>query len=247
VANVNIPKIDTAETDIKVLVPQLLNAYAKLTKELSWLLNNLDTRNLNYVDGDLLVEGTVTAAKMLVNELSAISANLGKIVSGEIYGTYIATRDNAFPRAELNDSGDLLAVYTDENNSVTIEPGLFNEPSMVYRRGASVSLALGPIGIFSGLISPIMSMLVGSQNGSLSLQCGNGVLDEVQVPSWEKFRGVANGETLADILAEKASAGNATGSSGGANGGIPVGTKLAVDGGGYVVWNGIPSHSHTQT
>lgn len=261
-ANVQLPNIDTAETDIKVLVPQLLNAYAKLTKELTWLLNNLDTRNVNELNAEKIVAGSiiteklaagaVTADKISVNELSAITADLGHITAGliesiEIYGSYISTRKNGYPKAELNDNGDLVAVWTDENNYVTIEPGLFGEPTMVYRRAGAASLILGPVGVFTGLISPNLDMSIGSQNGTLSLLCGSGVLAEVQIPSWEKFRGVANGVTLADVLATKATAGISTGSSGGANAGIPIGTKLAVDGGGYVVWNGVPPHSHTQS
>ncbi|MEK8206772.1 hypothetical protein NST41_14360 [Paenibacillus sp. FSL L8-0696] len=271
-ANVQLPTIDTTEADIKVLVPQLLNAYAKLTKELTWLLNNLDTRNVNElnaekivaksitagklaadsVETENLIAGAVTADKITVNELSAITANLGHITAGliesiEIYGSYIATRKTGYPKAELNDNGDLVAVWTDAENYVTIEPGLFNEPTIVYRRNGASSLILGPVGVFTGLISPNLDMSIGSQNGTLSLLCGSGILAEVQIPSWEKFRGVANGVTLADELASKANAGASTGSGGGANAGIPIGTKLALDGGGYVVWNGIPSHSHTQT
>lgn len=249
-ANVQIPNIDTAETDIKVLVPQLLNAYAKLTKELTWLLNNLDTRNLNYVDGDLLVEGTVTAAKLIVDELSAISANLGHITAGliesiQIYGSYIATRNGAFPRAEMNNSGDLLAVYTDAINSVIIEPGITDEPTIVFRQSGSPSLVLGPLFGFTALMA-MVDISVGSQSGSLTLTCGPGAFDEINIPSWQKFRSIADGETLESALAQKATAGISTSLSGAANAGIPIGTKLAVDGGGYVVWNGIPSHSHAQ-
>lgn len=259
-ANVQLPNIDTAETDIKVLVPQLLNAYAKLTKELTWLLNNLDTRNVNELNAekivagsivtDKLAAGAVTADKISVNELSAITADLGHITAGliesiEIYGSYISTRRNGYPKAELNDNGDLVAVWTDENNYVTIEPGLFNEPTMVYRRAGAMSLILGPVAGFSALLATL-DLRVGTQSGSLVLTCGSGPLDSVSVPSWSKTRSVEEGQSLAAALASKAASGISTGLSGGANAGIPIGTKLAVDGGGYVVWNGVPSHSHTQ-
>ncbi|WP_342440022.1 hypothetical protein NSS79_15450 [Paenibacillus sp. FSL L8-0436] len=250
-ANVQLPNINTAETDIKVLVPQLLNAYAKMTKELTFLLNNLDTRNLNYVDGDLLVEGTVTAAKLIVDELSAISANLGYITAGiiesiEIYGSYMSTRRNGYPKAEFNDSGDLVAVWTDEFNYVTIEPGITEEPTMTFRKAGAVSLVLGPAFGLTALLANV-SLLVGTQNGSLTLKCGDGILDKVIVPTWSKFANSDTGQSLDAALNEKATLGASTEPAGGANAGIPIGTKLTVDGGGYVVWNGVPSHTHMQT
>lgn len=214
-ANVQLPNIDTAETDIKALVPQLLNAYAKLTKELTWLLNNLDTRNVNELNAekivagsivtDKLAAGAVTADKISVNELSAITADLGHITAGliesiRIYGSYIATRNGAFPRAEMNNSGDLLAVYTNASNYMTIEPGLFDEPTIVFRNGGSPSLAIGPVGVLTGVISPDLSMVIGSNNGSLRLICGNGFLDVVEVPSWSQFINNDTGTSLQSEL-----------------------------------------------
>ncbi|KGE20061.1 hypothetical protein [Paenibacillus wynnii] len=214
-ANVQLPNIDTVETDIKVLVSQLLNAYAKLTKELTWLLNNLDTRNVNELNAekivagsimtDKLAAGAVTADKISVNELSAITADLGHITAGliesiEIFGSYIATRRNDFPRAEMNNSGDLLAVYTDASNYMTIEPGLFDEPTIVFRKSGLPSLVLGPVGIFAGLVSSSLSLLVGSENGSLQLMCGSDTFDNVTVPSWSKFRSLESGTSLQSEL-----------------------------------------------
>lgn len=102
-ANVQLPNINITNDDIDAanlpqlqkIVKALLNTTAILTEELTFLLNNLDTRNVNEIDGDVLIEGTVTALKMQVEELSAISANLGHITAGlieavEIYGSLIS-------------------------------------------------------------------------------------------------------------------------------------------------------------
>lgn len=101
-ANVQLPSINITPGDIdsaslpelQKIVKNLLNTTAILTEELTFLLNNLDTRNVNEIDGDVLVDGTVTAKqiaahtitaeKMSVDELSAISANLGHITAGLI-------------------------------------------------------------------------------------------------------------------------------------------------------------------
>jgi hypothetical protein len=126
VANVQLPNINITNDDIDAanlpqlqkIVKALLNTTAILTEELTFLLNNLDTRNVNEIDGDVLIEGTVTALKMQVEELSAISANLGKITAGEIYGTYIATREIGYPKAEMSNNLNTFAVQANANQSV---------------------------------------------------------------------------------------------------------------------------------
>lgn len=187
-AGVNLPNVEgmTSLADLK-------NAVGKMTKELSWLLNNLDTRNLNYVDGDLLVEGTVSALKLQVEELSAISANLGKIVSGEVYGAYIATRDGEFPRAEINNTGDLLAVYTDADNYLTIEPGITGEPTVTFRKADTVSLILGPAFGFTGLLANT-PIVLGTRDGNTTIVCGES--GNIYVPSWSKVINVETGASL---------------------------------------------------
>lgn len=214
--NVNLPN-----TDGMTSLDELRNAVGKMTKELSWLLINLDTRNVNELNAEVIIAGSiqtdklaagsittdkidagaVTAEKITVDELSAITANLGHITAGliesiRIFGSYVATRNGTFPRAELNNEGDLLAVYTDANNYMTIEPGLFNEPTQVFRKGGSPSLAVGPIGIMTGVISPDLDLAIGSQNGSLRLSCGTDILDNITVPSWSKLRNLETGTSL---------------------------------------------------
>lgn len=141
-ANVQLPSINTTPGDIdgasmpqlQKIVKGLLNTTAILTEELTYLLNNLDTRNVNEIDGDVLVSGTVTAAKIMVEKLSAISADLGKIVAGEIYGTYIATRENAFPRAEMSASDNLFAAMSDSSNYVAVDAiGGNNSPQVLLK------------------------------------------------------------------------------------------------------------------
>lgn len=228
--NVKLPNVDGMTT-----IEELRNGVGKMTKELSWLLTNLDTRNVNELDAEVIIArsiiagklaadsvetdnlvagaittekievGAVTAEKITVDELSAITANLGHITAGliesiRIFGSYVATRNGAFPRAELNNEGDLLAVYTDANNYMTIEPGLFNEPTQVFRKGGSPSLAVGPIGIMTGVISPDLDLIIGSDNGSLSLICGSGIFDNINAPSWSKLRSEETGISIQDEL-----------------------------------------------
>ncbi|KAF6564534.1 hypothetical protein G9G63_10355 [Paenibacillus sp. EKM202P] len=117
-ANVELPSVNPSLGDIsqsgvdqlRSLVKQLHNASVMQTEELLYILNNLDTRNVNEIDGDILVTGTITAAKMNVQKLSAIAADLGTITAGvidsvEIYGSYIATSRDEFPKVEMSPAG----------------------------------------------------------------------------------------------------------------------------------------------
>ncbi|WP_025685992.1 hypothetical protein [Paenibacillus maysiensis] len=117
-ANVELPSVNPSLGDIsqsgvdqlRSLVKQLHNASVMQTEELMYILNNLDTRNVNEIDGDILVTGTITAAKMNVQKLSAIAADLGAITAGvidsvEIYGSYIATSRDEFPKVEMSPEG----------------------------------------------------------------------------------------------------------------------------------------------
>ncbi|MBY0020723.1 hypothetical protein H7K28_06715 [Paenibacillus polymyxa] len=117
-ANVELPSVNPSLGDIsqsgvdqlRSLVKQLHNASVMQTEELLYILNNLDTRNVNEIDGDILVTGTITAAKMNVQKLSAIAADLGAITAGvidsvEIYGSYIATSRDEFPKVEMSPEG----------------------------------------------------------------------------------------------------------------------------------------------
>lgn len=267
-----IPKVSSDAT-----LDELRDGIIGTQRYLTYLLSTLDTLNINRLDAKVIIAesitagklaadsvetenlqaGAVTAEKITVDELSAISADLGHITAGliesiQIFGSYIATRMGAFPRAEINNTGDLLAVYTDANNYLTIEPGLFSEPIITFNRSGVPGLILGPIGFFNGLISPNADLSVGSQNGSLSLICGSGVLSNITVPSWDQLYSIASGTSLQSELDSKASAGSSTSSvtAGGHNHGIPNGAQLlGADGVTVYTWSsyGGFTHSHTQT
>lgn len=125
------PPLTDDVKELREYIKYLSNQLASMLKDLDFTLNgDVDFRNVR--------AKSIKSDRMDVDELSAISANLGHIVAGliesvQIFGSYVATRNGAFPRAELNNTGDLLAVYTDANNSITIEPGITNTPNMVFK------------------------------------------------------------------------------------------------------------------
>ncbi|MCE3202469.1 hypothetical protein [Paenibacillus sonchi] len=219
-ANVTLPNIDSAETNIQVLVPQMLNAYAKLTKELSWLLNNLDTRNVNELNAEVIVAGSITAGKLAANsvvaenitagsvetdklaagavtaekitvgQLSAIAADLGHITAGliesiEIYGSYIATRNGSFPRAEMSNTEHLFAAFTDADNHVKVRPDLSGAPGVRFTAGGNV---LGALTTYLGFLEVWVPSI-------LKLTAPT-----VRVNGWGSLYSISEGRTLSEEL-----------------------------------------------
>lgn len=212
-ANVNIPttNVDPNEQDTGKLVRQLLNAYIVLTEELTFLLNNLDTRNINEVDGDILVSGTITgdkiqantitAGKLNVNELSAISADLGHIVAGliesiEIYGSYISTNRTGYPRAEMSNTANMFGASKSPGNTVQIySPVERLSPVLKFETGGVLSY------IFYDPSDNVLSVTSNAANINLSSQ---GRIElyapEVRVISWNQLINNSTGRTLAEDL-----------------------------------------------
>lgn len=194
-ASYNLPNVDGMSS-----LEQIKNAVGIMTKELGWLLSNLDTKNMNEIDGDILVTGTVTAGKINVNELSAISANLGHITAGlieavQIFGSYIATRQDAFPRCEMSATGNVFGAYLDENNHIAIEPNYGGSPSLVFTQGGS----------FKGRLNTLLARLELYGSGSLDIGSNGPIYmnsPKVQFDDWSNLYSARLGRTLGDDLTE---------------------------------------------
>ena len=94
-------------------VKKLANTTAKMAKDLEFILNGnvaFDNIRVNGIEAQNIKAGAITAEKIDVEELSAISANVGKVVSGEIYGNYIATSEHSYPRAEMSNTTRMFKV-----------------------------------------------------------------------------------------------------------------------------------------
>ncbi|OMC79599.1 hypothetical protein BK125_04785 [Paenibacillus odorifer] len=177
--------------ELREYIKYFSNQIAIMLKDLDFTLNG----DINFQN---VKAKSITADRMDVQELSAIVANLGHITAGliesvQIFGSYIATRNGAFPRAEINNTGDLLAVYTDANNYLTIEPGITGEPTVTIRKSGAVSLILGPAFGLTGLLAST-PIVLGTQNGNTNIVCGDS--DDVIIPSWSQFKNTETGTSL---------------------------------------------------
>lgn len=210
-----------------------------VVKELQNLMLSLDTTNILEVDGDVLVSGTVTAGKINVNELSAISANLGHITAGlieavQIFGSYIATKNGAYPRAEMSNTNDLFGAWLNANNGILMQADYLGVPAQIFIQDGQLKARL----------STLMGNLLLDAIDRFEINVTNG--GDLVLPSFTRVVS-STGQSLGLALDDKAKAGISTNPSGGHNHGIPDGTQFkSVDGAVYT-WRVVGDHTHEQT
>lgn len=217
-----------------------------LVQRLRQLLLTLDTLNIRSLHAKVIEANTITADKMNVNELSAIAADLGHITAGliesvEIYGSYIATRKDAFPRAELDSNSNLFGAYAAANNYIQIyTPTSGFSPTIKF--GTPSGIAYMTYNITDN------SIAVSSNDANINISTLKTIelfANTVLLYGWSYLKNTS-GRNLQQELDSKSSKGTQTGSAGSANGGIPIGTVFKDVNGVSYTWQGIPAHSHTQ-
>lgn len=230
-------------------------AFAILQKQFRYMQEHIDVENIiaKSLTAAVIKAGAITADEMTVDKLSAITADMGKLTSGEIYGAYIATKEADFPRTEMSSTGDLFGAYASAVNFIKIlaseagDPLLYFENAVALARVALIGNTLS-VGSFGNLsLGSTGDMSIESTGASSNISIKPGSSGQVRFPSWDKLFSTLTSKTLQQTLDAKATSGSSTGTGGSANGGIPIGTVLMVNGGGTVTWNGIPSHTHPQT
>ncbi|WP_419890734.1 hypothetical protein [Paenibacillus xylanexedens] len=189
--------------EVKAYLKDNINKIARSLQDIDFMINGtLDVKNIRAegIETQNLKAGSVIAEKIDVGQLSAISADLGHIVAGliesiEIYGSYIATRRNAYPRCEMSATGNVFGAYQDANNHIVIEPNYGGSPSLVFTQGGSfkgrLDMLLGRLELYgSG------SMDIGS-NGTIYLNA-----PRLWLANWDVLYSDNPGRTLGDELRE---------------------------------------------
>jgi hypothetical protein len=163
---------------------------------------------------------SITANVMDVQQLSAISANLGTITAGtidtvtmnsstinsttmnasDIYGSYIATANGAYPRAEMSNTANLFSVLVDALNYVQFTTSTGGGPGMSWTSAGSLraylAYAAGLIISTFGTNTPINI----SPTGDLFLSPGG----SIKATAWSEFVNTGTGHTLQQDLDAKA-------------------------------------------
>lgn len=185
------------------------------------------------VIADKIAAGAITADKMTVTALSAISADLGTITAGTIIGTTITgalirtaesgsrIEFNAQFFEQFSAAGNLLFRIGNDYTQPRID---LYDPGNLYSNFAIYAFNGAHITTF----------------GNSPIYIDGSVVDISGAPV------TINGVDIISQLSSKATSGSSTGSAGGHNHGIAPGTRLLVEGGGYVTWVDVSDHSHTQ-
>lgn len=150
-------------------LPQINDYLIMLGRRLNDFLNHLDTLNVDELDAAVIIANTITANKLNVSQLSAISANLGTITAGIIYGAFIATANGTYPRIELSSVGNLLAAYLDATHSMSIEPNIGGAPGIGFKDPSGLTGRIyGNSGI--GMIALINNVELTSLSGFIDIK-----------------------------------------------------------------------------
>lgn len=175
-------------TELRDYVAKLADIVAIIAKDLDFIINgNIDANNIR--------ADSITAQKISVDELSAISANLGKITAGEIYGNHIATSETAYPRIEMRSTGDLLAAYKDETNLAALSPDLTGNPTFLLETGSVVTTTLSRIGNDTYLYALSHNLVLRSNNDVRIRPDGR-----IVVQNWATLFSEDENQTLAQAL-----------------------------------------------
>lgn len=159
--------------------------------------DSVQTENLQAgaITTEKIDAGAVTADKITVGELSAITANLGKMTAGEIFGAYIASREAAYPRAELKSSGDVFAAFYDANNYIAVESDYSGVPSLNFFQGGTLKGRLDNLSSIMEMVG-LGGLILSASGGDLELNA-SGV---VKVLNWSKLYNDTTNRTLQQDL-----------------------------------------------
>jgi hypothetical protein len=185
----------------------IVNKVNTIVAQLRELLLTLDDYNFD----------KITANVMDVKQLSAISADLGTITAGliesvQIFGSYIATANGTYPRAEMSNTSNLFSVLVDALNYAQFTTSTGGGPGLSWTSAGTLSAymayAAGLILSTFGTNVPITL----SPTGDIFLSPGG----SAKVSAWSKHVNTGTGHTLQQDLDSKANAFT------GANGSLPV-------------------------
>lgn len=132
--NIAAPERGASPEQLVAYVANLANIVARMAKSLEFVING----NI----GDVNIKAnSITALKMDVDELSAITANLGKITAGEIYGTHIATSETGYPRAEMSNTGKYFRAASNNMREIQVAPvsSVASTPLIIHIDGISMA------------------------------------------------------------------------------------------------------------
>ncbi|WP_339245927.1 hypothetical protein NST58_01800 [Paenibacillus sp. FSL R10-2796] len=181
--------------ELREYIKYLSNQLASMLKDLDFTLNgDVDFRNVR--------AKSIKADRMDVDELSAISANLGHIVAGliesvQIFGSYIATSKDSFPRCEMSSTGNVFAAKSSADHYVAIDPNYAGTPALKWIFNGTERGGLNDVSGFMELLG-IGGLVLNVSGGDLDIN----VTGKVNFASWDKLYNNNTDRTLQQDISE---------------------------------------------
>lgn len=250
------PTFDDLVTKVNSLVGELTNT-----------LLNLDSLNVVDLTADHITAGTIDASVVSIrSELMAgafvqIDGN-GLVINNGLYDTFKADINGAvtmtsaliqsatgYPRVVMDPATTLFGAYNTPDDYVFIEANYGGAPAFRFvtagEQRALINTLLGSLEIYGDQGIEISSATWVSIRGNTTFS------NDVNVPSWSQVHNVASSQTLQEAFNTKAQKGVQTDSNGAHDHGISIGTRLAVTDAsgvvvGFVPWEAVGNHTHTQ-
>lgn len=185
--HISLPSLDdiVQEKDPRKQSEMLLNTVGILIKNLSELNGYLTSKNIR--------ANSIVADRLDVNELSAITANLGTITAGliqsvQIFGSYIATANGTYPRVEFTSADNFIKAAQDANRYVIVTPISGGSPAIQLYDGVATKSLLFYVDSGGSNIAAI---------GNLDLSASGGY---VRYNDWDEVYSIGDGQTLQSAL-----------------------------------------------
>lgn len=189
--------------ELRKYIMYLSNQLASMLKDLDFTLNgDVDFRNVR--------AKSIKADNLNVTELSAITANLGHIISGliesvQIFGAYIATRNGTYPRTEMSSTGNIFAAYASADHYIAIDPDYAGTPALKWVFAGAERGGLNDIAGVMELLG-IGGMVLNVSSGNLDINVTGDVninpSNYAKLASWNKLLNVSSGRTLDQDISE---------------------------------------------
>lgn len=154
------PPLTDDPVELRKYINYLSNQIAIMFKDLDFTLNgdiNFTNVKADGITAKNIKAGSVTAEKIHVDELSAISADLGKITAGEVYGTYISTNETGYPKTEMSNTEKLFRTSYDENNYINYVSNYANAPAIEFVTGTLLRARISTIFADWEVYAPMVS------------------------------------------------------------------------------------------
>lgn len=176
--------------------------FEDIVRKINVLVNEFRNLMLNLDDVNF---DKITANVMNVNELSAITANLGTITAGllqaitiissTITGSLIQTvASGTYPRVELNSTSTYIRAQASANDELRVDTTLLGSPAVVFDNGAIVA-AMYLFSLFSNIF------MIQSE-GEIRIYPGTGF--DVVFRDWDEIYSMGDGQNLQTALNAKA-------------------------------------------